>query len=420
MTDVVAQAPAARDGGLRIGVLVVWGVGVLAYIVSIVNRTSLAALGLEAADRFAITAATLSLLAVVQLGIYGALQLPVGLLLDRFGARVVLTVGMVVMAGAQVLLAVAPDVGVAIAARLLMGAGEAAIFPGLLRVIGMRFPRGLAPTAVQVTGLMGQFGQIISVVPLAALVGLAGWTSAFLSLAGVTGVVGVLVVVVVRESRPAAVVRTPVLRSVGTAWRSPGTRLAFWVHFVTSFSGNAFAILWGFPFLVAGQGLDAATAGTLFSVYVVCGIVFGPIVGALSGRFPRARTTLVLTLVGVQAASWAAVLAFPDRAPLPLLVALAAAMCVGGPASMVAFDIVRDHNPPELLSTATGVVNGAGFLSSILVILLIGAALTVQAGGYSPAAFRLAELVQFPFWALGILLVLRAHRIVRRAAAERG
>jgi len=317
-----------------------------------------------------------------------------------------------------VLLAVAPDVGVAIAARLLMGAGEAAIFPGVLRVIGMRFPRRLAPTVVQVTGLLGQFGQIVSVVPFAALVGLSGWTSAFLALAGVTALAAVLVVIVVRERRPAAVEHTSVVRAVRTAWRSPGTRLAFWVHFVTSFSGNAFAILWGFPFLVAGQGLDAGTAGALFTVYVVGGIVFGPLVGAVSGRFPRARTALVVALVGVQAASWAAVLAFPDRPPLPLLVVLVLAMCVGGPASMVAFDIARDHNPRELLSTATGVVNGAGFLSSILVILSIGAALTLQAGGgeYSPAAFRLAELVQVPFWAVGLILVLRAHRRTTRQA----
>lgn len=421
MTRTVSQSsPAARAGSLRIGVLVVWLVGVVAYVVSIVNRTSLAALGLEAADRFAITAATLSLLAVVQLAVYGALQLPVGLLLDRFGVRTVLTVGMLVMAGAQVVLALAPDIGVAIAGRLLMGAGEAAIFPGLLRVIGMRFPPRLAPTAVQVTGLTGQFGQIVSVVPFAALVGMAGWVSAFLSLAGVTALVAVLVAVVVRERRPVAVERTSVSRAVREAWRSPGTRLAFWVHFVTSFSGNAFALLWGFPFLVAGQGLDAATAGGLFSVYVVCGIAFGPIVGAISGRFPRARTALVLSLVGAQAVSWAAVLAFPDRAPLPLLVVLAAAMCVGGPASMVAFDIARDHNPCERLSTATGVVNGAGFLSSILVILLIGAVLTLQAGGgeYSPGAFRLAELVQVPFWVAGIVLVLRAHRTVRASSPE--
>ncbi len=190
------------------------------------------------------------------------------------------------------------------------------------------------------------------------------------------------------------------------------------MHFVTSFPGNAFAVLWGFPFLTAGQGLDAGIAGALFSVYVVGGIVLGPLVGAVSGRFPHARTPIVAGVVAVQAASWASVLMFPDGAPLTLLVVLALAMCAGGPASMVAFDIVRDHNPRERLSTASGVVNGAGFSSSILVILAIGAALTLQAGGgeYSLEAFRAAEAVQVPFWVAGLLLVWRQQRAVRSAS----
>ncbi len=64
-----------------------WGVGVLAYVVSIVNRTSLSAVGVDAATRFHADASALSLFAVIQLFVYGAMQIPVGLLLDRFGAR---------------------------------------------------------------------------------------------------------------------------------------------------------------------------------------------------------------------------------------------------------------------------------------------------------------------------------------------
>ena len=65
----------------------VWGVGVAAYVLSVTNRTSLSAVGVDAAVRFDADASTLSLFAVVQLAVYGAMQIPVGLLLDRFGAR---------------------------------------------------------------------------------------------------------------------------------------------------------------------------------------------------------------------------------------------------------------------------------------------------------------------------------------------
>jgi ATP-binding cassette subfamily B protein len=62
----------------------VWGVGVAAYIVSVTNRSSLSAVGVDAAVRFDADASTLSMFAVVQLAVYGGMQIPVGLLLDRF------------------------------------------------------------------------------------------------------------------------------------------------------------------------------------------------------------------------------------------------------------------------------------------------------------------------------------------------
>lgn len=406
---------AVATAGGRVGLLTLWAVGVLAYIVSITNRTSLAALGIDAASHFGIDPVTLSLFAVMQLAVYGALQIPVGLLLDRFGPRAVLTTGMLVLALSQSVLAIAPGVGVAIAARLLLGAGDAAIFPSLLRVIGRRFPQRTAPVVVQVTGLLGQFGQIVSVIPFAALVHATGWTSGFLLLGGTTALTGVLTWVVVRESAHVSGKTVSVRTAIRAAWREPGTRAGFWTHFTTPFAGNSFAILWGYPFLISAQGIDAVVAGGLFTLYVVFGIVAGPVIGVLSARFAERRTTLVVILVAVQAAAWVAILAFPGPAPFALLILLSLAMCIGGPSSMLAFDFVREHNPPDRLSTATGIVNTAGFTSSVIAILGVGAVLTLCGGerSYELDAFRLAEAVQIPLWAGGIALLLRQGRVLR-------
>ncbi|WP_197687519.1 MFS transporter [Mycobacterium sp. MS1601] len=388
---------------------------------SITSRTSLAALGLDTAGHFAVDPATLSLFAVLQLAVYGVMQIPAGLALDRFGPRVVLTVGMTLLAFSSVVLALAPNVAVGIAARVVLGAGDAMIFPSVLRVIGIRFPRRFAPVAVQATGLLGQFGQLISVIPFAALVHVAGWASGFLALAGTSALVAVLVFVVVRENRHERVQAVPMRTRLSQAWAARGTRLAFWTHFVTPFAGNTFAVLWGYPFLVGGLGLASTTAQGLFTVYVLVGILAAPLIGGLSARWPHRRVALVGVVVAVQVAAWLAVLGSSGPAPLTLLVLLAAALCVGGPGSMVAFDIARDHNPPYRLSTATGIVNGAGFLSSVLVILLMGWALRLQSHGgddYTLEAFRWAELVQVPFWVLGMAMVIREGRRTSAARAS--
>ena len=105
---VTTALPPARPWRLWL----VWGVGVAAYVLSVTNRTSLSSVGVDAAVRFDADASALSLFAVIQLFVYGAMQIPVGLLLDRFGARPIVTAGMVLMAIGQLVMAFAPDVGI--------------------------------------------------------------------------------------------------------------------------------------------------------------------------------------------------------------------------------------------------------------------------------------------------------------------
>ena len=65
----------------------VFGLAVLAYMIAVTQRSSLGVAGVDAADRFAASATALSTLGVMQLAVYAAMQVPVGMLLDRFGAQ---------------------------------------------------------------------------------------------------------------------------------------------------------------------------------------------------------------------------------------------------------------------------------------------------------------------------------------------
>ncbi|GLJ79293.1 MFS transporter [Microbacterium imperiale] len=416
-----ASAPPDR-GGPDLRAWLVWGTGVAAYVLSITNRTSLSAVGVDAAERFQADAATLSLFAVVQLAVYGGMQLPIGVLLDRYGSRPIMTVGMVLMAVGQLTMALSPSVGVAIVARMLLGAGDAAIFPAVLRLVATWFPAQRGPVMVQLTGIIGQAGQLVAIIPLSALLHATTWSIAFGSIAGLGVLFAILVFLVIRNHPPEVdrdvtvdtdtgairVVTSSVDTGVGirAAWAHPGTRLAFWSHFTTPFAGTAFILLWGIPFLTAGEGRTQSEATLITTLYVFAGMVLGPIVGDLSRRIPNLRSrALVLPAVGVQLAAWTAVLLWPGPAPLWLLVALAIALSTGGPASMIAFDHARAHNPSHRLSTATGLTNSGGFLAALLAVFAIGLALDLQGAGtpstYTLDAFRIAFLTQVPLWLLG-------------------
>ncbi|MCU1590914.1 MAG: major facilitator superfamily 1 [Frankiales bacterium] len=403
----------------------IWGIAVLAYAVAVFHRGSLGVSGVAAQHRFGATAAELSVFSVLQLAVYAALQVPVGALLDRLGSRRLIATGAAVMAVGQLLMASSHSVPLAVLARVLVGAGDAMTFTSVLRLVALWFaPRRVALMS-QLTGLLGQLGQIAAAYPLVALLRTAGWSRAFTT-AGVVGLaIALLVAMALRDVPPGtAVVAAPagladVRASLLEAWREPGTRLGLWTHFVTQFSGTVFVLLWGYPFLVVGEGRSPSEAGGLLTLMVAVSMVVGPILGQLAGRWPYRRSVPVLAIVLSSAAVWAVVLLWPGRAPFALLVVLVVVLAANGPGSMMGFDFARTENPPARIGSATGIVNVGGFVASLLTILLVGLVLDASSGGtpYTLHDFRLAMSVQYLFWAVGLVAFLRARR---RLKAVRG
>ncbi|MGK5678244.1 MFS transporter [Actinoplanes sp. URMC 104] len=408
---------------------VVWSVALAAYIVAVLHRTSLGVAGLDAQHRFGIGAGALASFAVLQLLVYAGLQVPVGLLLDRFGSLRLIVTGGVLMAAGQALMATSDHVGGAVLARVLVGAGDAMTFISVLRLVPQWFPARRVPILTQITGLAGQAGQVLSAVPLAALLAGRGWTTSFLAAAAAGVFVSLAALAALHDSPQQRVSNGPpvTLRQVGedlsNAWRHPGTRLGLWTHFTTQFTGTVFALMWGFPFLIAGQGLPQETASSLLTLFVLVGMAAGPMIGMLVQRHPLRRSWLVLGVVAANAGGWGLVLAWPGHAPLPVLVVLIVALGLGGPGSMIGFDYARTFNPPNRLGTATGVVNVGGFVASLLSIELIGLILDARTGGratYDITDFKVAMSVQYLFMLVGVAGILRTRRLARRRMAEEG
>ena len=420
MTDAVR--PSARAYG-------VWLVALTAYAVAVFHRASLGVAAVDAQERFSAGASSVSLFLVLQLAVYAALQVPVGVALDRFGSRRLILAGAVTMAAGQLVLALATDVPTAVAARVLVGAGDAMTFISVLRVIGMWFPGSAVPLITQLTGILGQLGSIAAAYPLLALLTRTSWQTTFLGAAATGLVVGVLVLVALRDA-PAGRVPPPpaglteLRRTLADAWREPGTRIGLYTHLVTQFSGTVFALLWGYPFLVVGEGRSPTTAAGLLTLLVVVGMGVGPLLGRLCGRWPLRRSVLVFSILAATASVWTVVLLWPGRAPLGLLVVLVVVLGTNGPGSMIGFDYARTENPAERMGSASGVVNVGGFVASLLTILAVGAVLDLLTPGastdYSLGAFRAAFAVQYVFWAVGLVGVLRYRRQLRERLAREG
>lgn len=395
-----------------------WSVGVLAYLVAVFDRSSLGVAGILAQQRFGASAAVLSLFAVLQLAVYAAMQVPVGMLVDRLGSRRMVAIGALLMACGQLALALATSVPAAIGARVLVGVGDAMTFISVLRLVPLWFAPRRVPVVTQMTGILGQLGQVLAAFPLVALLHTAGWTPSYAGAAAVSLVMVVLVLAALRDAPPGVALARPrgwheVRAELRAAWREPGTRLGLWSHFATPFSGMAFGLLWGYPYLVSAQGLSPEPAGALISAMVLVSVGIAPVIGGLTGGWPLRRSALVFAVVGASAAAWALVLLWPGRAPLPALVLLALVLGGNGPGSMIGFDYARTANPAGRLGSANGIVNVGGFTSSLIAIFAVGVVLDLT------GSFRLAFATQYILWAIGLAGVIRSRRILRRLLRER-
>ena len=412
----------------------IFGVGVFAYLVAVMQRTSIGVAGVSATERFHSTASVLSTLAVVQLIVYAAMQIPVGVLIDRVGSRTLMAVGTALMIVGQVTVAFAPTIGVAIIGRILVGAGDATVFTSLMRLINSWFRGRLVPQLSQWIGNIGQLGQVLSAIPFALILHQAGWTTAFLSAASLS-VIALIGIVVAISDRPVGSTEGPrpatwgdSLRQLRISLSRPGTQLGFWSHFVTQSSGTVFSLMWGLPFMVFALGIDPAEASELLIVAVVAGLVSGPILGVLTARYPLRRSNLVLAIVAMMGVVWAVVLLWPGTPPLWLLIVLLVAIGIGGPGSLIGFDFARTSNPLHSLGSANGIVNVGGFLASFVMMFLIGVALDAQntahvaAGGaadlYALDSFRWAFAIQYLIVGIGVGFLIRARRRTRRLLSE--
>jgi len=451
--------------------VLVWGVAVGAYAIAVGQRSSFGVAGIDAASRFGAAATILSLFTVIQLAVYATAQLPAGVLLDKVGSRCMIAVGAIIMAVGQVGMSLSHTVGLALAARVLIGAGDAVTFVSVIRLIPSWFPARRVPLFTQLTGIIGQLGQVISAVPFVAVLHHLGWNPAFLGLAGLGLVAGVSVWAWVRDrpgaaasGRPAegpttaprvpdeetavaegappadAVIPADLAAPGGDAAiddvstgstthpdasglsavvRSPGSWLGFWTHMVTSFSVNVFTLMWGYPFLVVGQGLSPAQASGLLTLNVVFAILAGPLIGEFTARHPLRRSWAVITIgVGVGLA-WLMVIAPSTPRPLWQLALFVAVLAFGGPGSVIGFDYARTFNPPRRLGAATGMVNIGGFSAAVAAIFGIGLVLdrVRPDGHYTLGDFRVALAVIFVPWAISMVgvIVSRARTRARMA-----
>jgi MFS family permease len=309
---------------------------------------------------FAVGAGILGNLAACYLYAYGAMQIPIGILLDRLGPRLLLAVAATVCAAGSFLFAAADTLAAAYVGRLLIGAGAGAGFIATLMLANQWLPPERFAMVSGLTMTVAMSGAVAGQAPLGAVIDALGWRAAH-DAAGVLGLaIAAAIWFVVRRPTPPrvrsdATPERPFGRALASIVRSPQIWLVAYGCAALSTPILAFAILWGVPFLVQVYGLPRAVAGLGTSLFLIGLAIGAPILGHWSDRLRR-RKPIIVAAPLVLTAMWCIVL-FVPAVPVPVLFALFFAGGLASGATPITYAMARDLSSPELRGTTAGFVN---------------------------------------------------------------
>jgi predicted MFS family arabinose efflux permease len=330
---------------------------------------------------------------------YTAVQVPIGVVADRWGSRRVMAACMLVLAAGAVLFAASGTYLESLGARMLVGLGAAAVWVPSMGLVSRWFP---AHERGRVTGLVsagGGIGGTLGFLVVPWLAAHLGWRSAYQTLALPALLTLVLIVFLLPERKgPGAAGETR-----GSLGRVLATRALWPFNLSVLFSyGGYFSFITFLPaFLVAVLGLSQPEAGSVTSLITAGTIVSWPLAGFLSDRLGRRKPVYLVS----QAASVGVCVVFALAVPGlgaagAAALALLAGLLVGG--MIVPFVMIVDLFPPELAATAAGVTNAACFVGGMILPVVLGRVVDVT--GSFTAAFLVAGAVQAAALAFGFFV----------------
>lgn len=413
----------------------VWGLGALLYLIGFYQRVAPAVMTDRLMADFALGAAALGNMSAFYFYSYVAMQIPTGIIADRWGPRRLLTLGAGVAALGTALFSFAPTLFWANAGRLLIGASVAVAFVSMLKLATRWFKPSQFALASGIALFFGVVGGVVAGVPLRMLVESYGWRPVMMVTAIVTAALCVAIWLFVRddpgERGYASHAPAPAAHAAhhASVWHGLMQVLSYrntWILVIVPIgvagSVLTFAGLWGVPYLKQVHGLDTKTAAAITSSLLIAWALGGPILGALSERIGQRKPIYVVTTV-IALIGWGIIIFMP----LPIW-ALVGVLIVSGFACgnlIIGFAFAKESVPTRLMGTVSGVCNmgplmGGMFLQPGVGWLLDRNWLGNSVGGariYDAAAYQAGFTLIFACIVLSLVLILFVKETNCRQAA---
>jgi len=354
----------------------------LAYFLIVSQRTAPGLITDQIMKDFQISATFVGLITSIQFVAYSGLQIPVGLLSDRFGPNYLLIIGTLLNGLGTVLYSAALNEYVLLFSRLLVGVGDATIWVNLVLILSRWFKAGEFTRLLGLAGVAGSLGSLLSTVPFSYLIAITGWRPIFLTTGIILCLISIMLYFVLEKrakqvtKQTASPEKRPIQQHEKT-WtilkRMLSSRQAwatFFCHFGVVGTYVGFIGSWGVPYGMHVLEISRADASQLM-MYGLIGAIAGSF---LISWFTSRRTSIKQPYLLIQFmifSSWL-VLFIVEKPPFILVVLLLFLIGFGHGGGPLTFAIVRKSFSLKEVGVITGFANTGGFISAVLLPFLFG------------------------------------------------
>ena len=284
---------------------IIWFLASLFYFYEFILRVSPGVMIDSLMQTFGITASTVGILSAFYLYGYAPMQLPVGMIMDKYGVKKVLSTASLVCGLGAFFFALTNSLPVACAGRMMIGIGSSFAFIAIIYVTSYWFEEGKRGFLIGIANSLAMFGASAGTGPLSMVIKKIGWKASINFFAAFGILLGVLVYFVFKMSRQdeqiekkTAEEEIKLLKNIKSVISKKNIWLNAFIALLFYLTTTAFGGLWGISFLETGYHVSREVAGYAVSMIFIGWVVGGPLSGLWSDIIGKRTTVIRIGILG--------------------------------------------------------------------------------------------------------------------------
>jgi MFS family permease len=393
-----------------------WSIWLLAagfYFYEFVLRVSPSVMLDELMTSFGITASAVGVLSAFYLYAYAPMQLPVGLLMDRYGIKKILSFASIVCGVGALVFSIADGLFIAGLGRLMIGAGSSFAFIAMVYISSHWFPPKKRAFLIGIANSVAMLGASMGSGPLSMLIQVLHWRKTIAAL-GLFGIfLGCVVWVLFRFNKDSALPEKDLQDSeahILTHLKQIIRKKHIWFNALAALffymTTTAFAGLWGLSFVETAYDVSKEVAGYAMSMVFAGWLVGGPLVGLWSDVVGKRITAIRFGIIGALACLIPVI--YVTAIPISAVYVLLFAVGLFSSAELLAFSLALELNGMRAKATTAAFTNFMISCGDALIQPVIGFLLDLHWSGQMENGVRIysAENYQMALLALPVTLIL--------------